>query len=103
MELTLALAGLVLSFLFAGSETAFISTNKIRFEVWLRQKIAGAHTANKYFKNPDIFLSTTLVGNNLSNIIASSYATIYLIAYLDETATWALITLVLLTFQHSDP
>jgi len=103
MELTISLIGLLLSFFFAGSETAFISTNKIRFEVWLRQRIAGAHTAQHYFKNPDVFLSTTLVGNNLSNIIASSYATIYLIAYFDETAAWAIITLILLTFGEIIP
>jgi putative hemolysin len=103
MELIIGLIGLVLSFFFAGSETAFISTNKIRFEVWLRQKIAGTKTAQHYFKNPDIFLSTTLVGNNLSNIIASSYATIYLIAYIDKAAAWALITLSLLIFGEIIP
>ena len=103
MELIISLIGLILSFFFAGSETAFITTNKIRFEVWLRQRLTGTHTAKYYFKNPDVFLSTTLVGNNLSNIIASSYATIYLIAFFDEAVAWALITFVLLTFGEIVP
>ena len=103
MELYIALIGLILSFFFAGSETAFISTNKIRFEVWFHQRLKGTQTADHYFSNPDLFLSTTLVGNNLANIIASTYATIYLILFMNKTVAWALITLCLLVFGEIVP
>jgi putative hemolysin len=103
MELALSIIGLALSFFFAGSETAFVSTNKFRFEIWLRRNLKRAIAANPYFKKPDIFLSITLVGNNISSIMASSYATVYLIAYLDKRLAWIIITLILLLFGEIVP
>ncbi len=103
MELIFCIIGLILSFFFAGSETAFISTNKFRFEIWVRRQIKSALLAKPYFKKPDIFLSITLVGNNIANIMASSYATVFLIAYLDETLAWAVITFTILLFGEIVP
>jgi len=103
MELTFAIIGLIFSFFFAGSETAFISTNSLRIEIWVRKKLRSARRAQKYFKNPDIFLSTTLVGNNLANVIATTYATIFLITYWDKTITWVVITLTILLFGEIIP
>jgi CBS domain containing-hemolysin-like protein len=103
MDLILALIGLVFSFFFAGSETAFITTNPLRFEIWIRKKVRGASYADKYFKNPDIFLSTTLVGNNLANVLATTYATLFLIKYWDETLAWIAITLTILLFGEIIP
>ena len=97
MEIILSLIGLLLSFFFAGSETAFVSTNRFRFEIWLRQNIKPAQIAKPYFKEPDVFLSITLVGNNIANIMASSYATVFLIAYLDQGLAWVIITFTLLS------
>jgi putative hemolysin len=93
----------MLSFFFAGSETAFISTSRIRFELWLRQKKRSAHRAKKYFAQPELFLSTTLVGNNIANILTSSYATVFLIAYFSNSVAWLIITLTLLTIGEIVP
>ena len=95
--------GLIFSFFFAGSETAFITTNPLRFEIWIRKKVRGASTAEKYFKNPDIFLSTTLVGNNLANVLATTYATIFLITFWNETLAWVVITITILLFGEIIP
>jgi len=103
MELIIAIIGLIFSFFFAGSETAFISTNPLRIEIWIRKKLRLAIRAQKYFKNPDIFLSTTLVGNNLANVLATTFATIFLIKYWDETFTWIVITLTILLFGEIIP
>jgi len=103
MEIVIGFIGLVLSFLFAGSETAFITTNKIRFELWLRNKYKSALFAEKYFRDPELFISTTLVGNNIANIVATSYATVYLINYFSETTTWLLITVFILIFGEILP
>jgi CBS domain containing-hemolysin-like protein len=103
MELIIAIIGLIFSFFFAGSETAFISTNPLRIEIWTRKKLRSAIRAQKYFKNPDIFLSTTLVGNNLANVLATTYATIFLITYWDETLSWIVITLTILLFGEIIP
>jgi len=103
MELLIGFIGLLLSFLFAGSETAFITTNKIRFELWVRNKYKSALFAEKFFRDPELFISTTLVGNNIANIVATSYATVYLINYFSETATWLLITVFVLIFGEILP
>jgi CBS domain containing-hemolysin-like protein len=103
MELILAIIGLIFSFFFAGSETAFITTNPLRFEIWIRKKVRGVSTAEKYFENPDIFLSTTLVGNNLANVLATTYATIFLITFWNETLAWIVITITILLFGEIIP
>ena len=103
MELILAVVGLVFSFFFAGSETAYITTNPLRIEIWLRKKTRAALRTEKYFKNPEIFLSTTLVGNNLSNVLATTYATIFLINFWNETLAWIVITLTILLFGEIIP
>jgi len=103
MELIIALIGLIFSFFFAGSETAFISTNSLRIEIWIRKKLRSALRAQKYFDNPDIFLSTTLVGNNLANVLATTYATIYLIRYWNESFAWIVITITILLFGEIIP
>lgn len=103
MDWILAIIGLLLSVLFAGSETAYISINKFRYKVWVRQKRKSAIAAKKYFDHPELFFSTTLVGNNVANIMASSYATIVLIVYLKATVVWAIVTFVLLTFGEIIP
>ncbi len=102
-SIIISIIGLILSFFFAGSETAFISVNNIRFELWLKQKKTGTRQAKKYFYQPELFLSTTLVGNNIANILTTSYATIFLIAYFSNTITWLIITFVLLLIGEIIP
>jgi len=99
----ISILGLILSFFFAGSETAFVSTSRMRFELWLNQNKKGAHKAKKYFAKPELFLSTTLVGNNIANILTTSYATIFLIQYFSSTVAWIIITFTLLTLGEIVP
>ena len=103
LYLVLLVVCLFLSAFFSGSETAFISTNSLRIEIWIRKKLRSAVKAQKYFQNPDIFLSTTLVGNNLANVLATTYATLFLITYWDETISWFVITLTILLFGEIIP
>ncbi len=103
MDLILSIIGLILSFFFAGSETAYISTNRFRVEIWLRKNVKSAVLAHKYFQKPDIYLSTTLVGNNIANIITTTYATIFLISYWGETITFLFITFIILLIGEIIP
>jgi putative hemolysin len=96
MELLIGIAGLLLSFFCSGAETAFITSSKIRFEIWLRHKVPAAILAEKYYRNPDIYLSVTLVGNTIAAIVTTTYATLFLIRYLDRGIAWIIITLTLL-------
>jgi putative hemolysin len=96
MELLLGILGLLLSFFCSGAETAFITSSKIRFEIWLRHKVPAAKLAEKYFRNPALYLSVTLVGNTIATIVTTSYATVFLIRYFNRSIAWIIITLTML-------
>ncbi len=79
IEIFLAIIGLILSFIFAGAEIALLSSNRLQLEVWQRRKVRGAKSAMNASQNPEQFLTATLVGNNIANILTTSFATVMLI------------------------
>lgn len=91
-ELIIIILALILSFYFAGTETAFISVNRVRIELWRRKKNKTAALIIRFLQKPENFIYTTLIGNNLANIAFASYATLYFHRYVDEKVTWLLIT-----------
>ena len=78
IEIILAIVGLVLSFIFAGAEIALLSSNRLQLEVWQRREVRGAKSAMKASQEPEQFLTTTLVGNNIANILTTSFSTVML-------------------------
>jgi CBS domain containing-hemolysin-like protein len=112
IEITIAIIGLIFSSLYAGTESAFLSFNKIKLDIWKKEKRKFTRNADFFFNNPEEFFTTILVGNNFSNIIYSTFATIFLLQYFDEFLSWMLLTFVVLFFgeiypktlarQHSD-
>jgi putative hemolysin len=70
---------------FSGVETAFISANQVKIEIWVRQKIRGADLALRFLKSPDHFLITTLIGNNISMVVASSMMVLYMEKFIPLT------------------
>lgn len=103
LEFYLAIAGLLLSFFFAGSEIAFTSFNKLRLDVWFKQRVPFAGNATRFVQKPEEFFSTILVGNNLANILCTTFATYILIAFYDETVSWLIITGAVLFFGEILP
>ena len=75
--LILSLLALALSFYFSGTETALVSVNRVRVELWRRRKLPFAGLVHRFLKKPEVFLYTTLVGNNIANIAFASFATVY--------------------------
>lgn len=67
--LVVILFTLIFSAFFSGIEIAFISSNKLRIELRNKQGIWTAKILAWYTKDPSRFISTTLIGNNVSLVI----------------------------------
>jgi len=65
---------LFLSFMFAGLETGIISINRLKLEKLARTSRRHEHLL-KFIEHPDKFLGTTLIGNNIANVIFASVST----------------------------
>ncbi|MBI2653134.1 HlyC/CorC family transporter [Candidatus Woesearchaeota archaeon] len=66
---------IVLSAFFAMSETALLSLSKFKVRHWFEKKRFGSAYVKKLKDNPEILLSTILIGNNLVNTAAAAIAT----------------------------
>lgn len=65
---------LCLSFLFSGFETGVISINRLKLEHSARNS-KKLHALFKFIEKPDKFFGTTLIGNNIVNVILASIST----------------------------
>ena len=78
-DLKLALLGLILSIFYSSSEIALLSANTLQLDVWEKQKKRMASWASSILDQKPEYLSVILIGTNLSNILATSFATVFLL------------------------
>ncbi len=75
---------LLLKGFFSGSEIALVSSDKIKLRHKAKQGNRGASLALKLFQNPDVLLSTTLVGTNISTVVLTTFGALLMIGFFGE-------------------
>ncbi len=74
----IALASLFFSAFFSGMEIAFIKADKLEIELRKKQGSIGGRIFSRFTHRPSWFISTTLIGNNISLVVYGIYMTIIL-------------------------
>lgn len=68
-NIIIALLALVFSAFFSGYEISFLSANRLKVELDRKQGKGYAHLMERFIKNPELVISTLLVGNNVAIVI----------------------------------
>jgi len=110
METLLILLALVVLLLlqgfFSGSEIALVHADKIRLHAKANQGHRGAKLVLRFFERPDIMLTTTLVGTNISVVTLTTLGTLLMIRVFGENGelyAFLVFTPLLLTFGEIVP
>ena len=92
MEILIALPVMMLFLLlkgfFSGSEIALVNSDKIKLRHQAKQGYSGSKLALKLFQTPDVLLSTTLVGTNISTVVLTTIGTLAVIQVVGESGDW---------------
>jgi CBS domain containing-hemolysin-like protein len=105
IEFNLTIIGLILSIIFSCLEIALICANKLQIDVWIKQKYKLGSITKSILENKSKFLIVTLIGTTLSNILCSSFFTVYLIKnnIVSSSLTFIPISMVILLFGEIIP
>jgi putative hemolysin len=97
---------LILSAIFSGAETAFVSVTMVKARMLVDQKKPAAKLLYKLKEDSRKVIITILIGNNLVNVGASAYAAVYLTRLFGDVGigiATGVMTLLILTFGEIIP
>lgn len=77
-EILIIAVTVLLSGFFSGSEMAFVTANRLKTEIESRRNSFQGRSIAFFSENPSTFLTTTLVGNNIVNVLYATLMAIYL-------------------------
>ena len=96
-----SIIGIFLSMLFSAAEISLIKSNPLQINVWKKKKKLFAYLCSNLIKNKDQTLILILIGINFSNVLASSFLTLYL--KIPEYLIIPFISLLILIFAEVLP
>src|ERR1017187_5256745 len=79
MEIAAIIFSLLLIAFFSGIEIAFVSANKLRIELLKEKGSARARIVSEFTANPSKFISTMLIGLNISLVLFGTVTAHYLV------------------------
>lgn len=98
MEFLIIGLSIILSAFFSGMEIAFVSANKLQIEIEKSKDTFLSKILAKITKNPSKFITTMLVGNNISLVIYGYFMGELLIQFLSPFLPNAFLILIAQTF-----
>ena len=105
---SLLIVSLAFSALFSASEAILLSVQRVRLQYLVRSNVPGARMVARLVENPQRFLPTILLANNLVNTAAAALGTAIAVELLDSPgaavlAATAVVTTLLLVFGETIP
>lgn len=82
LEITIIIISVILSGFFSGMEIAFVSANKLQMELEKKKKGIVGYVISVFSKSSSKFITTMLVGNNITLVVYSYFMGNVLVNYL---------------------
>jgi putative hemolysin len=92
------IVSIIASAFFSGVEMAFVSANKLYFELQAKQGVITGQIISKYLKNPSKFIGTMLIGNTLSLVAYGIFMEGYLHHQIEHYVSSSLVAGLLASF-----